>query len=527
MQFDKKRLTRALSILAVGSMLLPALAACGGDTNTPAAVGTDTTAAGVGTTAAATTGTSDTSGSATTKRFDGQTVTVAVGSFMSSGVTMFKDQWEQRTGAKLNVVEIPFGDLYQRLFTSFSTGAKEFDVAIYASNWIPEFAQAKYILPLEKYYVEKDNWDDVLDKVKRIMYVGSERYSVPLDGDVIIGYYRKDALENADYKQKFKDKYNYDLTPPTTWKQYRDIAEFFTGWDWSGHGKPGFGVLEAQGPKDVGPYILVSRAASYAADPKAPGTFFFDPDTMEPSVNSPGWVQALQDWIDIKKFGPPEMAKYGGGDMRGNFVAGDYALGIDWGDTGVQAQDENASTVKGKLGYFVLPGSTRMYNVKTKQWDEFSTPQQAPYLGWGGWHGSVAASSKYPDAAWDFLNFIDSTENASLAVKTPGTARNPYRGENFSDPNSWETAPVKYADPAPYLKVLKDSIDNPNAQFDLRIPKAGQYFDVLDNWMQRALSGETSAQDALNNVANEWKQITNQQGLEQQKQLYRDIEGIK
>jgi multiple sugar transport system substrate-binding protein len=96
------------------------------------------------------------------KQFAGQTVTVAVGSFMSSGVTMFKDEWERGSGAKLRVVEIPFGDLYQRLFTSFTTGA-EFDVTIYASNWIPEFAENKNILSLEKYYPTKTNWDDVLE----------------------------------------------------------------------------------------------------------------------------------------------------------------------------------------------------------------------------------------------------------------------------------------------------------------------------------------------------------------------------
>jgi ABC-type glycerol-3-phosphate transport system substrate-binding protein len=51
-------------------------------------------------------------------------------------------------------------------------------------------------------------------KVKKIMYVGGQRYSVPLDGDVIFGYYRKDALENEEHKKKFKEKYGYDLAPP-------------------------------------------------------------------------------------------------------------------------------------------------------------------------------------------------------------------------------------------------------------------------------------------------------------------------
>lgn len=461
------------------------------------------------------------------KPYAGQTVTVAVGSFMSSGVRMFKDDWEARTGARLQVVEIPFGDLYQRLFASFSTGAGEFDVAIYAANWIPEFAANKNILSLEKYYGSKDNWDAVLEKTQRIMYVGDERYSVPLDGDVIIGYYRKDALENDAHKQKFKAKYGYDLAAPITWQQYRDIAEFFAGWDWSGDGKPDYGVLEAQGAKDVGPFILVSRVAAYAANPKVPGSLFFDPDSMEPSVNNPGWVRALQDWVDIKKFGPPEMATMGGGTMRGNFVAGNYALALDWADVGIQAQDESASIVKGKLGYFVLPGSTSVWNIRTKDWDKFPEPQRAPYMGWGGWHGSVAANSKAPDAAWDFLNFIDSTDNALRAVTTPGTARNPYRKQHFSDPKRWEQAAVKYEDPAPYLQVQQQSFTHPNTQYDLRIPKAGRYFEVLDNWMQQALAGAMTPKQALDKTAEEWKRITGEAGMEQQKQLYRALYQIQ
>ena len=505
---------RAALSLAASTLALGALAALTGCDRKPAEP-----VAGASAPAATT--------AAAKRPFEGQTVTVAVGSFMSSGVNMFKEEWEKRSGARLQVVEIPFGDLYQRLFASFTTGAGEFDVAIYAANWIPEFAANKSILSLEKYYGSKDNWDDVLDKTKRIMYVGAERYSVPLDGDVLMGYYRKDALENDAHKQKFKAKYGYDLAAPTTWKQYRDIAAFFSGWDWSGDGKPDFGVLEAQGPKDVGPFILVSRVASYAANPKVPGGLFFDPDTMEPSVNNPGWVQALQDWVDIKKFGPPEMATMGGGTMRGNFVAGNYALAIDWADVGIQAQDENASIVKGKLGYFLLPGSPRVWNIKTKAWDQFPEPQRAPYMGWGGWHGSVAANSKVPDAAWDFLNFIDSNENALRAVTTPGTARNPYRKQHFSDPKRWEEAAVKYKNPAPYLEVQQQSFTHPNTQYDLRIPKAGRYFEVLDNWMQQALAGTMTPKQALDKTAEEWKRITDEAGLDKQKQFYRDLYQIK
>jgi multiple sugar transport system substrate-binding protein len=348
-----------------------------------------------------------------------------------------------------------------------------------------------------------------------------------MDGDVIFGYYRTDALEDPEYQAQFEEEYGYPLAPPATWDQYRDIAEFFTGWDWAGSGEPGWGVLEAQGAKDVGPFILTSRAASYAAHPDIPGSLFFDPETMEPQVGNPGWVQGLNDWIEIRQFGPPEMANYGGGDMRGNFVAGDYALGIDWADVGIIAQDETASTSKGKLGYFVLPGSSEVWNLQTGEWDSFDSPSQAPYLGWGGWHGSVAANTDVPEASWDLLNYIDSTDNAFRAVTTPGTARNPYRTDHFSDPAAWEQAPVAYADPAPYLETQSEAMNHPNTQFDLRIPRAGRYFDVLDNWAQQALGGGMSAEEALASAAAEWQQITADEGVEDQRTAYRDLYGLE
>ena len=439
---------------------------------------------------------------------------------------MFKDEWEKQTGGTIDIVEIPFGDLYQRLFAAFTSGADQFDIAIYASNWIPEFAQAGHVIPLEPYYSQKENWNDVLPTVQRIMYSQGKRYTVPLDGDIIIGYYRKDALENAEYQKRFHEKYGYDLTSPATWAQYRDIAEFFTGWDWAASGKPGFGVLEAQKPKDVGAYILNARAATYAANPTIKGSFFFDPDTMEPQVGNPGWVQALKDWTEIRKFGPPEMATYGGGEMRGNFIAGDYALGIDWADVGIMAQDENSSVIKGKIGYFVLPGPTKVWNLKSNSWQDLGKPNSAPFQGWGGWHGSVVKTSKVPDAAWSFLDFIDSTPNALKAVTTPGTARNPYRADHFANPQAWANSPVKYADPKPYLSTIEAALSDPNAQSDLRIPQSGRYYEVLDQWIQEALAGSLTPEAAMKKVADQWASITKDAGVDNQRKLYRDLYGL-
>jgi len=359
----------------------------------------------------------------------------------------------------------------------------------------------------------------VIPPTQHLMYVQGKRYTIPMDGDCIFGYYRTDAVDNPKHAAKFKEKYGYDLAPPTTWKQYHDIAEFFTGWDWAGDGSKGWGVLEAMGPHDVDPYIFTSHATAYSAHPDLPGTLFFDPETMAPQIANPGWVRALDEWKALKPFGPPQMATYGGGDQRGNYPAGNYVLTIDWADTGVEAQDPKVSKIRGKLGYFILPGSTEVYNYKSKQWDNFPTPSHAPYLGWGGWHGSIAATSKIQDAAWDFLNFLDSTPNALIAVTTAGTARNPYREDHFN-PQPWIDGPMHYDDPKPYLDAIHASFYNKNTQYDLRIPGGGQYFNTLDKWIQLALSGSVSSESALKQCASEWEQITNRFGRDSQREFY-------
>lgn len=208
--------------------------------------------------------------------------------------------------------------------------------------------------------------------------------------------------------------------------------------------------------------------------------------------------------------------------MRGNVVAGNYALAIDWADTGIAAQDPTQSIVKKTMRYAGPPGADRVWDYKQRAWSTPTKPSTAPYQGWGGWHASVTATSAHPEAAWDFADFLDTTPNALRAVTTPGTARNPYRTDEFVA-SKWTNAPVHFYEPGGYLHSILQALSNPNAQLDLRIPEAGQYFNSLDNWSQQALAGSMSPTEALNNCASEWRSITNTVGLASQKGYYASL----
>lgn len=455
----------------------------------------------------------------------GQTVTVAVGSFMVDGVNYAIDSWQKMTGGRIQIAEIPVGDLYDKLNASFTSGSSPYDAIIFAAVWAPEFAAANHIIPLEDYYSQETGWSTVLPAIQREMYIKGKRYTVPLDGDVLMGYYRTDALDNPEYQKKFKTQFNYELRPPETWSQLRDIAKFFTGWSWDGSRKPGYGVLECMKPHDIAAWYFLNRASCYCAFPDKPGSFYFDKKTMKAQVNNPGFVRALTEWLEMRKYGPDAMLTYGGGDLRGFYVSGHYALANDWGDIGILAQDATRSTTRGKLGYNLSPGTDEVWDNDTQKWVKFEAVQHAPFLGWGGWQGAVSANSKVPEAAFSFLAYLDTPANALYGVTLPATARNPYHTDEF-DPSKWINAPIHYEDPKPYLDAILASLNHPNAQPDLRIPFTGRYYQVLDRYLQQALTSAMTPQAALDAVAAEWEKITDQAGRDKQREYYLSMFGL-
>ena len=58
-------------------------------------------------------------------------------------------------------------------------------------------------------------------------------------------------MENPEYQAKFKAKYGYDLAPPKAWKEVRDTAEFFNGWDWDGDGRKEYGAARYSSALDA------------------------------------------------------------------------------------------------------------------------------------------------------------------------------------------------------------------------------------------------------------------------------------
>src|ERR1700685_4791045 len=54
-------------------------------------------------------------------------------------------EFEKLTGAKINVIAVPFSDLYQKVLTDWASGTNSVDAAVFAPQWMVDYAAGGYL----------------------------------------------------------------------------------------------------------------------------------------------------------------------------------------------------------------------------------------------------------------------------------------------------------------------------------------------------------------------------------------------
>jgi multiple sugar transport system substrate-binding protein len=174
----------------------------------------------------------------------------------------------------------------------------------------------------------------------------------------------------------------------------------------------------------------------------------------------------------------------------------------------------------------VLPGGDRYWDYVAGTW---VTPEsgvnQAPFIAFGGWIIGVAADSDVKEAAIDFAAFMARPELVQVLAVTGGTGINPSRFSQLNDVEPWIEAGFDRESAEDYLDAILATINHPNAVLDLRIRGSAEYLQALDAEISRALVGELAPQQALDNVARLWNEITDRYGRASQLEQYRNAVG--
>ncbi len=432
--------------------------------------------------------------------------------------------FQKLTGAKINIITIPFSDLYQKILTDFSTHTNSYDAIVYDPQWMGDFASAGYLLDLTS-MVNSDpalQWNDIQPYFRDFSasYKGKV-YDIPLDGDLQMVYYRRDILEKDGIK------------PPETWDDYIAIAKKYQGATFP-DGKPGYGSCIAMKRAAQSYWMFLTILAPFEQTQGTKSGAFLDPTNMNPLINNEGGLQALSIYQQLSKLGPPDQLNEDVGDSRGLYTSGRCVLSIDWGDIGVLATDPTTSKVNHLVGSVISPGTKMVVDRATGKLvpcDSKTCPyaingvNHAPFAAYGGWSGAINAGAK-PDAqkaAFAFFAYMSAPAQSNIDVTLGKTGFNPYRASQFSNLQPWLASGMNQADAQSYLGAIQQSLSSPNMVLDLRIPQNQYYEQVsLDTALAQFLAGQLNAQQAAAQIESQWKAKTNELGAQMMLQAYDD-----
>ncbi len=468
--------------------------------------------------------------------FAGQTVTVILN--RGGGATgpisgpfyEVRQEFEAATGAELRIVEVSLDEHFARLISDLTTGSGQYDASIAGAWWLGDLVAQDFLLPYDDFYNDSrfPVWDieDVQPALRTLLEYDGKKYMVANDHDGQVMYYRRDLFENPEHQTSFEEAYGYPLDVPKTWDEFRDMAEFFNGKDLNGDGTSDNGLTMHLKVGGQGMFHFMSFSAPFIIGPENPNQYWFDPDTMQPLLDSPGHVRALEKMVELIQFGPREMLGWDLGQSWDHFLQGEAALTFTWGDLAALAQQEG-SLVKGKIGTAHLPGTNAYYNIATGEWVTTDEPNRVGNTTGGSWSGVISKFSDAPEATYYLLALMAVKEKSLIYVARGWDGIDPGRLSHYLPPEG--TATIENyiavgwheADIREYSKAYFNNFDN-QLQFPyLRIPGTFSYWTALDIHLFEAAQGQLTPKEALQETVLDFEELTNRLDREKQAEIYR------
>ncbi|MCS7087922.1 MAG: extracellular solute-binding protein [Thermoflexales bacterium] len=465
------------------------------------------------------------------KRFAGITINAITfsGPQIAEPMQRRGKEFSELTGATVNVVTVPFADLYQKILNDFATGTNSYDVIVFAPQWLVDYVD--YLEDLtDRVNADKDlQWEDIAPFFRDFSSTYNGRiYTIPLDGDFQMVYYRTDIAQQLGLK------------PPQTWEDYiafaKAVSEAKLTTD---DGKPVYGSCIAKKKAAQSYWMVASFAAAFLQSQGTSQGAFFDLETFKPLFgDNEGFRRALELYKETTKYGPPDEINLDVGDTRGLWTAGQCALTVDWGDIGTLAIEEG-SKVKDKTGAVILPGSRQVLDRKTGKLVD-CTPElcphaidgvnHAPYAAFGGWSGAINKASKpeVKDAAFAYLSYMNQPAQSNVDVTIGKTGFNPYRISQFENLDNWIKAGMSEQAAKDYLGAIKASLNSPNMVLDLRIPQNNYYQGiVLDGAIAKFLADEQDLDATVKEIEQGWEEKTEELGRDKQLAAYKATLGVQ
>lgn len=382
------------------------------------------------------------------KPFKGKTLTVLyMSSVYADAARSMVPEFEEKTGAKVDVVDFPYVTLHEKALLDLTSGSTSaYDVIDVASQWDGEFSP--FLTDLGP-FIQKDGYDMsvFIDNVLANCGKWQEKYV---------------GIPNANTPGVFA--YRTDLFPeglPKTWDEYRAKCIELT--------KDGqYGATIAEAPGQLGgafDYVLWSMGGAWA-----------DAD-WNVTINSPETRAALTHMAEMnKKAMDPANLSWGVEESTKAFLDGKAAVCETWPTLGLVQNAENPekSKVAGKWALSVIPYEKTGITLLS------------------AWDVAIPENSANKELAWEWIKMYTSAEKQQQF----------YEQYNIFSPRKafWEQDSIKNSP----LYALRAALDNANMWW--RIAASVEADNVMNTVISGYLSGQLDLETAVTKLEEGLKQ---------------------
>jgi multiple sugar transport system substrate-binding protein len=390
--------------------------------------------------------------------------------------------FEAMTGIKVQLEYGPMDAVVQKELLSMQSGTGEYDVISAPFQFIGSYVENGYVSSIDGLMRDgslKLAGFDAANMVPGMWEKAAKwkdhYYGVPSNTCIQILAYRKDLFENPQEKKAFKAKYGYELKTPTDWKTYRDAAAFFTrkkGGTLAGEklDRDFYGVTFCGKRHDAAVCDWQSFSWSFGG-----GTFGDKGDLV---INNDKNVRALEYILSLRQYAPPGISNNTWDEQTTQLQQGLVAMTIIFNDCAPSIEDATNSKSAGKMGYAIVPVEERSIGGN-----------------YGAWTFFIPKSSKKQEAAWQFLQWVSTSEvQREIVIKGGGfpTLKSLYEDKDLSAQ-------------LPYWKGSYEAYKICSAK--PRIPEWNEINNIIMLHLSRAYNDEVSPKKALDAAAKEIARI--------------------
>lgn len=374
----------------------------------------------------------------------------------TDSVKYLESQFEQETGAKLNVEVVPAEQVEPKITAAAAAGGTQYDVFAADIIFLPKYAAAGWIAPIDD-KMTPELQADILPFAKQGTFYNGHWYGLPAIAE----------WKNFVYNAKLLKDAGFDA-PPATWdelvKQCTAIKE----------------KNVVQYPLNVSWSQKENLVVDYVAITSAYGANLFD-DKGDPAFNKGDGVTVLQLMVDLlnkyKCIDPAALTQSGSGPVRDALSAGSAVFGYLWGTPLLFLNDPAKSKLAGQFKVALAPKG--------------NGPNASPATVAGPEAFVISAGSKNKDAAWEWIKYIAGPKGGIYLFLHDG------------EPAGWKSV---IADPQVAAK-LKDVGGDIMAQQQLTavnrpsLPYYSDWSAAAQLEIQNALVGKKTPQQALDDLA--------------------------